>query len=101
MSCATGENFEISSISIEKNNYFIKVWGTYMLRVCLGILKNLPQYAYDLYAYKKNVHNIVYSKLSEDFLVKGINIDLASKIQGIIRLQNIMFRNSIRGGHKY
>jgi len=24
-----------------------------MLRVCLGILKNLPQYAYKLYAYKK------------------------------------------------
>ena len=41
------------SISIDKNTYFTNVWGTYMLRVCLGNLKNLPQYAYELCAYKK------------------------------------------------
>ena len=29
--CATGENFEISSISIEKNTYFEKAWDTHML----------------------------------------------------------------------
>ena len=47
---------DFSSISIElENSYFTKVWGTHMLRVCLGILNNLPQYAYKLYAYKKNM----------------------------------------------
>ena len=44
--CAAGENFEISSISIKKYTNFTNVWGNHMLRVCLGILKNLPQYAY-------------------------------------------------------
>ena len=33
-----------------------------MLRVCLGILKNLPQYAYKLYAYKKHLFYQVSNK---------------------------------------
>ena len=61
MPCAAGENFRISIISIEKNTYFTKVWGTHMLIVCLGILKNLPQYAYKLYAYKKKTCILTHS----------------------------------------
>ena len=30
-----------------------------MLRVCLGILKDQPQYAYKLYAYKKKTCSVV------------------------------------------
>ena len=56
LACAAGKQFQISSIPIEKDIYFTKVWGTHMLRVCLLILKNLPQYAYKLYAYKKKLY---------------------------------------------
>ena len=41
------------AFKMRKNTYFAKAWGTHMLRVCLGILKKLPKYAYKLYAYKK------------------------------------------------
>ena len=45
---------EFLVFQLEKNTYSAKFWGTHKLRVCLGILIKLPQYAYKLYAYKKN-----------------------------------------------
>ena len=46
---------EFLVFQLEKNTYSAEFWGTHILRVCLGILKKLPQYAYKLfYAYKKN-----------------------------------------------
>lgn len=43
--CAAGENFWNCNYFNWKNTYFSEVWGNYMLRVCLGILKNFEKFA--------------------------------------------------------
>ena len=75
---------------LEENTYFTKVWGTHMLRVCLGILKNLPQYAYKLYAYKKK--NVPYNPV---FLMRLSMINKHFGFQIFLKIcPNFQLRNN-------